>query len=32
VNGVKYDRVFDIEIDEGVTLKLGYNRYQAFSY
>jgi phospholipase A-2-activating protein len=28
VNGVKYDRVFDIEIDEGVTLKLGYNNGQ----
>ena len=28
VNGVKYDRVFDIEIDEGVTLKLGYNAGQ----
>ena len=28
LNGVKYDRVFDIEIDEGVTLKLGFNNGQ----
>ena len=28
LNGVKYDKVFDIEIDEGVTLKLGYNHGQ----